>query len=402
MTETASLTRCFLLTPGGAGAIAVVRVVGPAAVDVVARIFQPAKGARDAALNPHHPQRLHYGNIIVESEMLDDVIVCTFVDQSHRVAVDINTHGGIRVVERLLMALQSHGVAVVSGDAASRGAWPASDRIDAEAIEAITTAGTRRAVEFLMHQRTALPDHLARLAALAERDASAARSELCQLLDQAQRGRFLVDGATIVVFGPPNAGKSTLANRLFCEPRSLVAPEAGTTRDWVSEPTALAGIPLTVVDTPGVGPMANPVDEQAVRRGMDRWAEADLALLVLDGSAALPEAFFECLTGTVRPETVMVLANKSDLPRRWRDQELEPLPGGPWRGVLGVSALNGDGLSLLERRIVERLEVEEGRDAHPSLFTQRQREVLARILDSETQAGAVLADRLRSELVQAS
>lgn len=389
-------TGCVLLTPAGMGAIAVIRVFGPRAVVVVGELFQPVARRGAPALDPQQPQRLSYGEIVVEGETLDEVILCASVACDGRLQVDISTHGGIRVIERVLMALQARGVSVEADPGQQPPAWPAANEIEAEVIEATARAKTRRAVDFLLHQSTVLPEYLDQLAAQADRDPVSALAGLQTLAQAAEPCLRLVDGATIAIIGPRNAGKSTLANRLFGAPRAVVSPVAGTTRDWVAEGTAIRGIPVTLVDTPGVAATSDPLEALAIRRGMTRWSDADLRLVVLDGSRELPDIFCESLSSALLSPPLLVVANKGDLPRQWSQDSLPPDLGS---GLLTVSALRGDGLATLEERILAGLGLADRQDDQPGLFTRRQREAAAAILSEQYQHGWSLAGRIREELI---
>jgi tRNA modification GTPase len=263
-------------------------------------------------------------------------------------------------------------------------------------LQAIARARTRRAVKFLLHQLATLPAFLKQVAELAARDVAGAHRALQELLVRGERCRLLVEGATVAIIGPPNAGKSTLANRLFGLERSIVSDVPGTTRDWVSEPTAIQGVPVTVVDTAGVGQPADDLEKLAVERGMARWTDADLQLLVLDGSDNLPDTFFERVMGRMRARGWILVVSKCDLPRRWR---IEELPPGLQVPPVVVSARRGDGIAMLEERITAQLAPSPEEEQLPGLFTRRQRDSVLAILGAENLKGEELARRLRREIL---
>ena len=390
--------RCRLLTPPGPGAIAVLRVSGPGAVEVVGDLFHPVKRRRGVAvLDPNSPQRLHYGQIVVDGRQVDDVIVSARLSRDGTPAVDISTHGGTRVVECLLLAVQARGVEIEARDSGGDPPWPAADAFQAEVIHALCHARTRRTVDFLLHQRRVLPEHVDRLAGLAVRDQAAARRALRALGDGARAGRILVESATIALIGPPNSGKSALANRLFGAARAIVSDLPGTTRDWVAEPTAICGIPVTVVDTPGVARAPDALEALAIRRAADRCTQADLRIIVLDGSDDLPQPFLDKLSSRRSDDPGLVVVNKSDRPRSWTDVGLPTR----WRPLaLAVSALRGDGLNALEERIVAALGLKNHRDQEPGLFTQRQAARLSALIEEADHAGGLQCGRIGQVLIE--
>lgn len=388
--------RCRLLTPARAGAIAVIRVSGPRAVEVVGELFRPPEGRR-GVLATNRPRRLHYGQIIVEGQPIDEVLVSARMTPEGVPAVDISAHGGVRVVERILMALQARGFEIEAAGSTGEPAWPTRHSLDEEVVTALGKAQTRRVVDFLLQQRRVLPDHVDQLAGLAVHNPAAACDALRSLRDGAPAGLFLVEGATVALIGPPNAGKSTLANRLFGAPRVIVSETPGTTRDWVAEPTAIRGIPVTVLDTPGIADTSEPLEALAVRRAGVRWAQADLQLVVLDGSDELPARFFERIRAGLRDDRRLIVVSKSDLPRRWNDTRLPS----EWRSLtLPVSARGGAGLAALEERIVAALGLAEHQDQAPRLFTRGQLDRVSTLLEAPQLPGEVQGRRIRRVLIE--
>lgn len=382
--------------------MAVIRVCGPRAVEVVSRSFHPPPGRAGRWPDPHRPERLCYGQWVIADETIDDVLVWAGTDAAGLAVVDINAHGSVRVVERILLDLEAGGVRLGEPDQASQHAWPAEHYLEAEALAALSRAKTRRAVDFLLHQREMLPRYLAGLAEEAAADPAKVCRSLRELLEGARGGQFLVDGATVAIIGPANAGKSTLANRLFGAPMAIVSPIPGTTRDWVAEPTAIRGIPVTLVDTPGLGSApdrvrqeGDPIDELAVRRSRARWADADVKLLVLDGAAPLPAGFVAGVSEELSPEHLVVIS-KADLARRW---EAAALPVA-WRNrAVAVSAHSGEGIAALEERVVEQLSVGAGLEGRPALFTQRQARVVQGLATEPDLSAADLAQRIWADLL---
>ena len=157
-------------------------------------------------------------------------------------------------------------------------------------------------------------------------------------------GRLLVEGFRLAILGKPNVGKSSLFNRLVAAERAIVTDIPGTTRDVLTETVSMDGIPLRFADTAGVRDTSDQVESIGVKRTLETLSEADLALVVLDGSGALDGDDRQVLA-KVEHLPHLLLINKSDLPQAI-DQGL--LNGS---GKVHLSAKTGDGLDTLREAI---------------------------------------------------
>ncbi|HLX45762.1 MAG TPA: tRNA uridine-5-carboxymethylaminomethyl(34) synthesis GTPase MnmE [Bryobacteraceae bacterium] len=155
-------------------------------------------------------------------------------------------------------------------------------------------------------------------------------------------GKLVHDGFTLAIVGRPNVGKSSLFNRLLEQDRAIVTDIPGTTRDLVSETASLDGIPVKFVDTAGIHQGQDVVENLGIERSYRAMADADLTLVVVDASTALTEEDRELVRRARQQGKCVVAANKSDLPGRAQDLE-----------AVYVSALNGDGVPELRKRLVE-------------------------------------------------
>jgi tRNA modification GTPase len=155
-------------------------------------------------------------------------------------------------------------------------------------------------------------------------------------------GKLVHDGFTLAIVGRPNVGKSSLFNRLLEQDRAIVTDIPGTTRDLVSETAALDGIPVKFVDTAGIRRGQDVVENLGIERSYRAMADADLTLVVVDASTASTEEDQELVRRARQQGKCVVAANKSDLPGRAQDLE-----------AVYVSALNGDGVPELRKRLVE-------------------------------------------------
>jgi tRNA modification GTPase len=174
------------------------------------------------------------------------------------------------------------------------------------------------------------------------------RGEIAATLAGSGRGERLRDGLVVAIAGPPNAGKSTLLNRLARREAAIVSPHAGTTRDVIEVHLDLDGYPVTLLDTAGIRESSDPVEQEGVRRARERAAAADLVLWVTDASAA-GTAMEDFEQNLGQPE-IWVLKNKIDLPVEKLCKSSESQSGRP-PPVFSISATTGAGMDALVRAL---------------------------------------------------
>jgi len=215
---------------------------------------------------------------------------------------------------------------------------------------------------------------------------------LRRLVGSYARGRMLRRGATVVLRGAPNVGKSSLFNRLLGTARAIVTETPGTTRDVLSESVELGGIPVRLVDTAGLGASDDPIVAEGVRRAEDEGRDADVVLLILDRSRAVTADEMQELRRL--PPDSLVLFNKCDLPE---ELQRESLSLGN-RAPLQVSALTGAGLDALQHSLAALLSP--GGDANEVLLTRRrQRDELTHCVQSLQAAHRSVTSHRGEELI---
>ena len=392
--------QAFLLTPPGAGAIAVIRVTGTQPAQVVARIF---RGKDGTTLTDAFGDWLLYGRVVDGDEVIDDALVSlgsrsTEVGgKEHGSVVDISCHGGVRVVERILQALESQGVTVRHGAGSELSLWPALNLIEREAIGAALVSKTQRAVQFAARLRTNLARRLDELANRLPIDPDSAGDELETLIKGYPAAKVLLNGATVALIGPPNSGKSTLFNRLVGRPAAVTSPIPGTTRDWIAEDVEVEGIPITLVDTAGRHSKSEELERQAVESGVSRSQSASVILLVLDSSCSLGASEKDLLAECPTVVPMLVVANKSDLECKWGLADLHELQPSFRSELVRVSALSGFDCDALANAILKALGLTEFDDANVCLFTDRQVLVARAALSAlEVESAAMM---IREELI---
>ncbi|HEY5047940.1 MAG TPA: tRNA uridine-5-carboxymethylaminomethyl(34) synthesis GTPase MnmE [Rhizomicrobium sp.] len=400
--------------PGRAG-IAVVRVSGPrAGAAIEALTGRPLPEPRHAALRsvfaPGQPS---------EQDRIDEALVLWFAAPHSATGEDVgefHLHGGSAIVEAVLAAL----AAIPGLRPAERGEFTRraveNGKLDltqaeglADLIDAETPAQRRLA---LAHYDGALLRHcedwrarLLRLCAWAEAEIDFADEELDEnlgatvregarelladiraALADGRRGEIVREGFHLAVIGPPNAGKSSLLNMLARREVAIVAPTPGTTRDVVEARLDLGGYLVIAADTAGLREATDAIETEGVRRALARAESADLAVLVLDGSAqaphaGLPESFAR------DGDAVLTVWNKCDLD--WPSA----------REGLRISVRSGEGIDTLLAALTTRIGERLGRTAResPLIARARHRHALEQALEALARATAATAPELAAE-----
>ncbi|ABS62892.1 tRNA modification GTPase TrmE [Parvibaculum lavamentivorans DS-1] len=213
-------------------------------------------------------------------------------------------------------------------------------------------------------------------------DIEALETEIAAHLDDGRRGEQLRDGVEVAIVGPPNAGKSSLLNRLAGREAAIVSDEAGTTRDVLEVRLDIGGVPVTLADTAGLREAAGAIEQEGVRRALARAEAADLRIvMVAPGVSGIGNGF-----ALARPDDLRVL-NKVDLGAEVPD------------GVIGISALTGQGIDALEAALAARVGSAYEAREHPVITRARHREGLADCAASLARAEAALKAGRDAELV---
>lgn len=434
-------------TPPGRGGVSVVRLSGPDAGNI----------GKSLAVSLGPPRQAVLRDLVDADEQIIDSALVIFFPAPHSFTgedvVEIQCHGSPLVVDSVISAALSHGAQVAQPGEFSQRAF-LNDRIDllqAEAIADLIDATSQEAVigaqrslkgefseqiEQLAQQMIGLrvyieaaldfPDE--EVDFLADREVAdrlrALRTECDQLYGVAQQGHLLRDGITVVISGPPNAGKSTLLNTLTGDQRAIVTEHAGTTRDLIRATISIQGMPVQIVDTAGLRETDNPVEQVGVELARQAAANADL---IIDMTSAddydwsspgriLPTDPHAGRTvtrsttpaerdpGGSAPSSIRVI-NKVDLHLQQLKAVRTAVPGGKGEPQpLYLSAKNGTGVAELKKRIASAAGLQ---PTEKSPFIARRRHLQAiekaclaveRGVEvfQQQQAGELLAEELRS------
>lgn len=370
-------TIAAIATGTGRTAIGILRISGPAAVEVLNRVFTP-RGKRPLVDRP--PATLIYGDLRDEQGELLDSCLATFSRAPHSYTgedtAELQCHGSAAVLSAGLEALFRAGARQArAGEFTQRAFLNGKlDLVQAEAVIDLIDAETTQAAKNAAGQLSGaisqrindIYDHLVDLMAhfhavldypdeeidpfetreIGDYAASAA-DDLEALRATYRRGRQLTEGVATAIVGAPNAGKSSLLNALLGYERAIVTDIPGTTRDTVEEKATLGGVLLRLIDTAGLRETGDAIERLGVERSRVALSQAELALVVIDGGKPLSREDREALEEARAAQHLLVLVNKSDRPRRLELSELDGYE------CLTVSAKEGSGLAELEKRVAE-------------------------------------------------
>jgi len=357
-----------IATPPGIGGIGVIRFSGPASLDIVARMFR-GRGRRTPSDWKSHT--IHLGHIVDQDAgggIVDEVLVTVMRSPRSYTCedvVEISCHGGPAPVRSILNLAIRHGARLAEPGEFTKRAF-LNGRIDlaqAEAVQDIIQAATdtflkvsvnqlkgdlTRELELIRHDLMDIYTQLEaavnfpeeRLETLDRQQIgsliSASGDRIAALRETGRQGRLLKEGIRVAICGKANVGKSSLLNVLVREPRAIVTPVAGTTRDTIEEVISIQGVPFRLVDTAGILEPRDVVEQEAVKRSRGAVESADLILFMLDADRGFLPQDNELLKLT-REKTMLVVINKCDLKVNAAVDEIQThLPG---REMIHVSAL---------------------------------------------------------------
>lgn len=366
--------------------IGIVRMSGEQAIEIADRVY---RGKHNKRLSCQKTYTIHYGYIVDNEEIIDEVLVMlmrgphSFTGED---TIEINCHGGIYVINRVLETLVKYGARPAEPGEFTKRAF-LNGRIDlsqAEAVIDVIQSENEYALQSSVNQlrgavkdkisdirkeiiyhtafiETALddPEHFSvdGYADKLKKIVLDLMGEIRRLIYSASNGRVLKEGINTVILGKPNAGKSSILNTLIGEDRAIVTDIAGTTRDVLQEHIRLQGISLNIMDTAGIRDTEDVIEKMGVDKAISFAKESDLIIYVIDSSVSLDENDYSILQ-LLKDKKSIILLNKSDLDRAVKMNEIKEryynidstskefcIP------VIEVSAKYGQGFDKLEQQI---------------------------------------------------
>lgn len=373
-------TIAAISTPFGEGGIGVIRISGHKAEEIMSRVFVPAKDA------PFVDRKMTYGHIVdPDGDKVIDEVLCVFMKgpgtYTTEDVVEINCHGGMVPLRKTLELVLSSGARMAEKGEFTKRAFLGGrlDLSQAEAVIDVIRAKADKTYDVAMEQlegllssrireiRKDLVDSLVNLTVnidypdedIEEVTYDKLEKELCnikgaidELLESASTGRIINEGLRVAIIGKPNVGKSSLMNCLLRESRAIVTEIPGTTRDTIEESLSIKGIPVILTDTAGIRETDDAIETIGIERSKASFNQADLVILVLDGSRELDDEDRQIMK-YIEPGKALAIINKNDLEQKFSEARVEELVSGI--EIFHGSMSNGMGISDVEDSIVSRV-----------------------------------------------
>lgn len=360
----------------GVGAIAIIRLSGPKAIEIVNKIF---KGKDLTKVNSH---TINYGYIKENDTIIDEVLVSimrapkTYTTED---VVEINTHGGIATTNKVLELCLTNGARLAEPGEFTKRAF-LNGRIDltqAEAVEDIITSTTDKSLNLSMNQltgslkklindtRKTMVNLMANIEVnidypeyedaenitipLLKEKLVPIKNKLSKLLEESKNAKIIKDGIDVALIGRPNVGKSSLLNLFLEEEKAIVTNIAGTTRDIVEGQTIINGIKINFIDTAGIRNTTDVVEKIGVEKSKQMISKADLNILILNNNEPLTNEDKELLE-LIKTKPSIIFINKNDLETKL---DLDQMPN-----VVQGNTLSLEGIKDLKQKIIEYFNLE--------------------------------------------
>ena len=374
-------TICAIATAQGVGAISIIRVSGSDSTKIVNKIF---KGKDLQQVESH---TIHYGHIVDNEEVIDEVLVSvmkspkTFTTED---VVEINTHGGIAPTNKVLELLLENGCRLAEPGEFTKRAFLNGriDLLEAEAvmdmIDAKTEIQRKMAANQIDGKTSSLINKLRSdmIQIISNINVnidypeyddvdiitnevlipkiSHLKSEIKRILKESENGRIIKSGINTSIIGRPNVGKSSLLNTLLQEEKAIVTNIAGTTRDIVEGQVSINGIILNMIDTAGIRDTDDIIEAIGVEKSLKTIEDADLILFMINNNEELTEDIKDLLN-KIKEKNYLVLINKNDLETKINRKQL----GVDKEKIVELSITNNKGIEELKEKIVKMFNINE-------------------------------------------
>lgn len=365
-------TIAAISTALGVGAISIIRVSGKDSLNIVDKIFD----GKDLTKVPSHT--IHYGHILSDNEIIDEVLVSvmlspkTFTKEN---IVEINSHGGIATTNKILELLLKNGARLAEPGEFTKRAFLNGriDLVEADGIMNLIEAKNEKARQLSINQLSGkvsklvqdLRDDLISIISNIEvnidypeyedievltndkiyQDLLKLKKNLINIITKSKDNKIINQGINVGIIGRPNVGKSSLLNNLLEEEKAIVTDIEGTTRDTVEGQIILNGIILNIIDTAGIRETNDVVEKIGVEKSLDIINKSDLIILMLNNNEPLTEEDKKLLN-LIQNKINIILVNKNDLESKI---DYSTLPS----NIIKISINNNEGIDELKTRIIE-------------------------------------------------
>lgn len=334
-------TIAAIATSMGRSAVNIIKISGPESISIVSKIF-----TKD--LSKLEPNTINYGFIKEDNELIDEVLVSLFTSPNSQTGediVEINTHGGISVTNKVLELVLSNGARLAEPGEFLKRAFLSGkkDLIEAEAISDLINAKTEEARKMslkglsgeLSKKIKTLRNKILNIIAnievnidypeyedaiiytneLLKTNINEIQSDLEKLVKESEKGTLLNNGINVGIVGKPNVGKSSLLNLLINEDKAIVTDIEGTTRDIVEGNITINGVTLNLIDTAGIRETNNVVEKLGVEKSKDIINKSDLIIALFDISRPFTLED-EAILSSIKAKKSIIILNKTDLPTK--------------------------------------------------------------------------------------
>ena len=403
--------------PGNAG-IGIVRLSGKDSINIVNKIFCPAKKGEIKGYT------IKYGNIVdSNNEVIDEVLVSFFIAPKSYTGenmCEINSHGNNILLKRILQLCIDNGAFLAEAGEFTKRAF-LNGRIDLlQAESVIDVINSKSELERktaikglegdlskeLKQIKSRILDILTDVDASIDypeydieertnieilKEAEIISKELEKLEKSFERGKILRDGVSVAIVGRPNAGKSSLLNKILKEDRAIVTDIEGTTRDTIEEFVNIKGIPFKIIDTAGIRKADNEIEKIGIDKSKKALEEADLAIAIFDVSKELLEEDIEILN-SIKNKNSIILLNKKDLNiANISKKELNKYSN----NILKISIKNNDGIEDIYEKMAEIFNIGEMKTENTSIITNiRHKQAIKNAKDNLIKAIEVINDMM--------
>ncbi len=426
-----------LATPSGAGAISIIRVSGPDAIEIGASVF---KSIKNKDLKQQKTHTLHLGHIIDEGKTLDEVLISIFKGPNSYTGentIEISCHGSTYIQQQIIQLLLRKGCRMAdAGEFTLRAFLNGKlDLSQAEAVADLISSDNEASHQIAMQQMRGgfsneiakLREELLNFASLIELELDFAEEDvefadrtqfhellnriefvLKRLIDSFAMGNVIKNGIPVAIVGEPNVGKSTLLNALLNEERAIVSDIAGTTRDTIEDELVIGGVGFRFIDTAGIRETKDVVESIGIQKTFEKIEQAQVVLYLVDGLELNHEGALDSLvialnkTQNQYPQkTIVTIINKKDLISEENIVNIEKklTTNNQQSTTIFISAKNKEGIDELKNTLLSFVNTGALRNNETIVTNTRHYDSLLKALDEIQKVKFGLESNLSSDLM---